>query len=532
MSSDTLYCLAEHTCVEPLVGRWSAWPHVMAPVPFSLHLTNYQMKLLQSYLNNPDLHEKSCRNPRLLGGAFVDLPAGRASEARELLHTMEETLQDNIAFAKALTDFHNRIVREVKGESLEPYYRQLPLPLQGYVELVYDYYDRPIVRCLEGLLYNSGCYKHKLQSFHLFCQQHDDSRPYYMSTPRFCEDHAIDWKGPFNDVRVDNLFRLDCHPKALGEIRELLDLTPKDDFGLMRLLREAEPQADTRWQGPGIRLRYFGHACVLLESSNVSILIDPLIALKPEGSAIDRFSYADLPLRIDYVLITHGHHDHFVIEALLRLRHRIGTVVVPKNSGLLFGDVSLRLLAEKLGFKDVREVDCLDEIPIPGGQIIAVPFLGENNDLPNAKSAYIVRIGTRTALFAADSNCLDAMMYRHVRRIIGPVEMVFVGMECIGAPLAWVYGPILPAKPSHHHSQERRSNGCNVSTALQLVRAVQCRRVFVYALGREPWVRYLMALNPTDDDVYMAETAKFIRHLDAEDGIKAERLFGKAEMFI
>lgn len=532
MHSDSLFQLAGDVCVEPLVGRWSAWPHVMAPVLQSLHLANYQTKTLQSYLANPDLHEKSCRNPRLFGGAFVDVPASRAPEVRLLLETMETELADSVAFANSLMEFHNRIVEEATGDSLEGYYRLLPPPLRGYVELLYDYYNRPIVRCLEGLLYSSPLYKKELQSFQLFRQAGGDDRPYYMSTPRLRAENAIDWVVPFDDARVDELFRLDCRPAPLEAIRDLLGLASTDDGLLRGILREAAPRPAGRWEKPGIRVRYFGHACVLVETAGVSILIDPLVSAKPRQSGLDRYSYDDLPDRIDYVLITHGHHDHFVVETLLRLRHRIGTVVVPKNSDIFFGDMSLRLLAERLGFRDVREVDCLDEIPVPGGRIVAIPFLGEHNDLPSAKSAYALRLEGQTILFAADSNCLDPMVYERVRQIIGPVETAFLGMECVGAPLSWVYGPILPKKPEHRHSQSRRSNGCNADAALELARAVQCRRVYLYAMGREPWIRYLLALTPTDDDIYMAEARKLIENIGARDGVAAERLFGKAEIVI
>ena len=207
------------------------------------------------------------------------------------------------------------------------------------------------------------------------------------------------------------------------------------------------------------------------------------MAVRPEESGLDRFSYDDLPDHLDFVLITHGHHDHFVVETLLRLRHRIGTLIVPKSSNVFYADMSLRLLAQRLGFEDVREVDCLDEIAFEGGRIVAAPFLGEHNDLPCAKSAYFVEAEGRSILFAADSNCLDAAMYENFREFAGSVDALFVGMECIGAPLSWVYGPILPIKPDHRRSQDRRSNGCNAASALKIAQAVRCKQAFVYAVG-------------------------------------------------
>jgi Diiron non-heme beta-hydroxylase N-terminal domain len=88
MSDRALYAFADSACIEALVGRFPAWPHVVAPVPYSLHLANYQMKVLESYLANPDLHEKACANPKLLGSAFVRVSASSSSQVQALFNKM------------------------------------------------------------------------------------------------------------------------------------------------------------------------------------------------------------------------------------------------------------------------------------------------------------------------------------------------------------------------------------------------------------------------------------------------------------
>jgi L-ascorbate metabolism protein UlaG (beta-lactamase superfamily) len=533
MSRDVRYALAQNVCVEPLIARWPAWAHVVAPAIQCLHLVNYQIKTLQSFLANPQLHETSCKNPKLLGGAFVDIPAARVAEVKALLDMMQARLAQNISFGHALTEFQNWLAENAKGESLAQCYARTPEPLRGYVELLYDYYNHPIVRCFESMLYHSKFYDKDLQSLRLFPLESDLSRSYYMSTPRLPDAQAIDWRLPFEDARVDALFALDEEPRSFAEIQTLLGVTTDKETALRAMLRESESVRRAPWTGAEPRVRYFGHACALVEQGGVSILVDPLISTRPEPDrGIERFSFDDLPPRIDYALITHGHHDHFVIETLLRLRRRIATLVVPKNSGVFHGDMSLKLMAERLGFRYVREVESFEEISLPNGRIVAAPFLGEHNDLPSAKTAYVVEIAGKRVMFAADSNCLDAKMYDHLLARTGPVDTLFVGMECVGAPLTWVYGPILPKRPGHRHSQDRRSNGCDADAALALSRAVRCRRAFVYAVGREPWVRYLLALTPAEDDVYMGEIGKFIETLRGALGVPAELLFGRAEILI
>jgi L-ascorbate metabolism protein UlaG (beta-lactamase superfamily) len=532
MSVQPLYRFACYTVVEPLIDKWTAWPHTFSPVPYALHLLNFQKKVLASYLENPAIHAKSCRNPRLLGGPFVDIPEHRAGEVGKLLTAIEQNHADLMRLAHELIEFQNLLSQEARGQTLEAYYGHLPSPLQGYVELVYDYHNRPLVRCLESLFYESPYYKRALQSFRIFSLERDDSRPYYMSTPRLTESNDIEWNISFDCREVDELFQLDICPQPIECIQELLGLTLQDQPRLLSLLTEELPILPKCWKGPGLRLRYFGHACVLIEWQGGSILIDPFIPLMPKQGGIERFTFADLPLQIDYVLITHGHHDHFVFESLLRLRHRIGTLIVPHSSGIFYGDVSLKLLARKLGFKCVQEVEALDSIPIPGAEIISVPFLGEHCDLPHAKTAYVVRVGKEQILFAADSCCLDRQIYEHIINILGPIHTVFIGMEHIGAPLTWVYGPLLPEQPEHSYSQSRRSHASDAAAALELLQAVKAQRVYIYALGREPWLKYFLALSPTEDDPYMREVRKLLEAVRAQEFLDAELLFGRREMYL
>lgn len=532
MNNEPLYRLADSTAVEALVDNWVAWPHTFSPVPYSLHMLNYQKKNLGSYLQNPEIHVKSSANPKLLGGAFVNIPAERAPEVAKMLGRMDSEHRGNLQMARDLIEFQNLLDREALGQSLEPYYAKLPESLRGYVELLYDYNNRPIVRCIESLFYKSPHYKKHLQSLRLFTQTHDHARPYYMSTPRLPEHDSIEWSIPFAQAEIDELFKLDSQPQPLAYIREILGLDAEDDKTLIKLLTSEPPRSAETWQGSNVRVRYLGHASVLIEYNGVAILIDPFIAVQPSQGGIERYSFQDLPPRIDYVLITHVHHDHYVFETLLRLRHKIGCLVVPKSSGIFYGDISMKLLARELGFDNVVEVDPLDAIPFAGGEIVAAPFLGEHNDLPFAKSGYLIAAGQQRLLFAADSNCLDRRMYENLCAEYGSIQTVFLGMECIGAPLSWVYGPLLPKLPEHKHCQSRRSKGSDAEAALDLLDAVQTDRVYIYAIGREPWLQYFMALEPEDDDVYIKEIGKVLAACRSKGFADARRLYGRDEIHL
>jgi L-ascorbate metabolism protein UlaG (beta-lactamase superfamily) len=488
------------------------------------------MKLLRSYLEDPNVHVEACKDAKLRSGPLVDISVDRAGEVQELLKDIEIKAGENIKLAKTVTEFHNKLVREAKGQSLEPFYGRAPEILRGYVELLYDYYNRPTVRFFESLLYESRYYRRDMQSLRLFKYLSDDSRPFFMNTPRLGMNGDIDWSIPFESPEVDELFKLDSRPRELGHIRELLGLDVADEPRLLQLLTDKPVTTDERGDSPNIRIRYFGHACVLIEWNGVSVLTDPYIPVAPSEGGIDRFSYADLPERVDYVVVTHNHHDHFCIETLLRLRHKIECLVVPRSFGIFYGDLSLKLMARKIGFKSVVELDTLESIRLPGGEIIAIPFMGEHADLPHGKTAYLIRAGSRQILIAADSNCLDRQIYENVRKMVGAIDTVFLGMECVGAPLSWSCGPFLPVKPEFSHEQSRRYRGCDSAGAMSILEAVGAREVYLYAMGLEPWLEYLLGLALTEDSEQMKQSRLLLSMARQKGFDCAKLLFGRDEI--
>jgi L-ascorbate metabolism protein UlaG (beta-lactamase superfamily)/NRPS condensation-like uncharacterized protein len=532
MTEEIKYRLADCTLVEALVNNWVAWSYVISPAAASLHLLHYQLKTMQDYLRDPELHVRACGNPELTGGPFINIPAERASEVRELLAQTEQRQGANLEFARAITEFQNLLVAEAGGQSLEPFYERLPEALRGYVELLYDYYSRPLVRFVEGLLYQSDYYNQNLQSLRISQLVNDNARAFFLSTPRLPQPGQIDWKVPFADPPVDELFKLDIAPQPLCKIRELLGLNGSDEQTLLSFLTAQSSGPPERWLGSGVRLRYFGHACVLVEWNGVSILTDPFIGIMPLEGGIERLSFRDLPPEIDYVLITHNHSDHFVLETLLRLRHRIGSLVVPKSYGLLYGDISLKLMAQSLGFKRVVELETMESIALPEGEIIAIPFFGEHGDLAHGKSGFVVRAGHERIMFGADSNCLDRRVYENVRRHLGPIETVFLGTECVGAPLTWSYGPLFPVPPRRSHVQSRRQHGCDAQAALKILETVGARRFYNYGMGLEPWLEQILALGLSDDSLQIRESDALLAKARGRGLLVAERLYGCRDIYL
>ena len=521
---DKPFRLAAHVVVEPLVNSWSAYSHCVSPLTGSLTAHHYQVPNLRQYLASPIANVTACENPKLRAGRFVNVPVARAGEVQALLDKTERECADNLRFAHELMRFQNFLNANAgAGLPMAPFYDKLPPSLRGHVELCYDYFARPHVRVIEASLYHSPYHKKNLQCLRLFGLGVDQERDFVFSTPRLPSPNEMHWQVPFDDERVDRLFALDAAPQPLHAIRDLLGLDSSANPLLADLLDERAPARRPAWNGEGIRIRHFGHACVLIEYKGLSILVDPCISTQPRNVASARPTFDDLPEHIDYALVTHNHHDHFCLETLLRIRHRLGCLVVPRASGAFYGDISLKLLARSVGFRNVVELDTLERIAFDGGEIVAVPFLGEHADLPHAKNAYVVRAGAQRMLFAADSDCLDAGVYERLHELLGPLHTVFLGTECVGAPMSWTCGALFPVKPTVQQDQSRRQHGCDAQRGLRLLQAVKAERLFVYAMGLEPWYEWLLGLAYTEDSEQIKQMKKILADA-AGKGIDAKLL--------
>ncbi|MBD0258364.1 MAG: MBL fold metallo-hydrolase, partial [Cytophagales bacterium] len=388
------------------------------------------------------------------------------------------------------------------------------------LELTYDLDHKASFRFIERLLYHSNLFDREAQSIALTVIN-SDNRPFIFSTPRLKDHQSVHLPIAFDDDRIEALSDLRTHPREYGYIKNLLGIGDDEDAVFKTFLTEEAPVTTPRYDGEGVRVRYFGHACVLLETKEAAILTDPLLSYKYD-SALKRYTFEDLPPVIDMVLITHAHHDHVVIETLLQLRSRIKTIVVPKSGNGSLHDPSLKLMLERIGFKNVRELEELDTLQLPGVQVTGIPFYGEHCDLDiKSKLTYLVRHEEESFLVCADSSNLNPSVYANVRKMVGPVKTLFVGMECTGAPMSWSYGSFFTRPLDRNLDQVRRSKGANCHASLALIDIFSVENVYLYAMGAEPWLNYFMALqhnHATNTDRESAELLKVCagQHVAAE----------------
>ena len=277
------------------------------------------------------MHVAALKNPAMLGGPFIDHDPSRADEIKVLV---DRTLREHahmLKFAAAVQELDKLLATEAAGSSLEPLYQKVPEVLKGYVELLYDLNNQPSMRFIEGLLYKSEYYNTAAQSIELSIRN-GNSRSFASASSVCTARGHLRLNIPFNYEGFDELFRMKYVPQPYGYIKDLLHIRDEEDEVFRSFFTEEIPPTCVGYAGADVRIRYFGHACLLLESKETSILCDPVISYKQDIGR-DDYTYTDLPDSIDYALITHNHQDHGMFETLLQRRHKIKHVIVPKNNG-------------------------------------------------------------------------------------------------------------------------------------------------------------------------------------------------------
>ncbi|WP_414445208.1 MBL fold metallo-hydrolase [Burkholderia sp. 22PA0106] len=529
--SDAPVFLKPSIKMELLLDRWLAWPHLVPPVQYAMNLAFRYLPAMQSFVGNPKMHVAASSDPAMFGGPFMDLPEAAAPEIARVLEETKARSADLIRFANDFKAFDRLLQEEASGYSLDGLYEKLPASLAGLTELVYDQNNQPAIRIIEELVERTGLTNRASQEL-LLTTVADADRKFFMNTPRVSGPGNVFARVPFASPLLDRLASMRTQAAPFGELAALFDaatLERADFLDMFTTTPPARKQPD--YHGEAVRVRHFGHACVLIQSADVTILIDPMFTW--DASTEDgRFTYADLPDRIDYLVISHCHQDHFSPEALVQLRHKVGQAIVPRNRTGSLADPSMELALRSLGYTDVRTVGAFDAVPVPGGEILSLPFTGEHADLDiYSKQTLLVRVNERRFFFLVDSDAINPALYRLVRDTAGRPDAVFVGMECNGAPLSWLYAPLMTRPLARRDDESRRLSASNSARAWKLLSDLGSRTAFIYAMGQEPWLRYVMGAEYAPDSIQATQIADFFARCREAD-ITFEHLhIGKEMLF-
>jgi len=526
--SEKKFYLKANVVMEPLIDRWYAWSHLISPATFAMNIVGRHLVIMDSFIYAPDVHASVILNPKMRGGPFMDLDEERVSDVEKLFKDTRQKRKDLIEFATAVKDLDKLLFLEAKGFGMEDLYDKVPEILKGYVELFYDRNNNADFRFFESLLYKSKFYQKEAQSIALWITDNDE-RPFCLSTPRLDQENVLHMNIPFDHSGVDFIASLKKIPQTFDFILNNLNIDESNRALFSTFLTEMPNKEYNRYKNNKVRMRYFGHACILIETEEVAILIDPLVSYYGNFTTIDRYTFEDLPDTIDYVIITHNHQDHILLETLLPLRNRIKKLVVPNSATGKLEDPDVELMFKTIGFKNVVSIKEMETIDFLDLSITAIPFMGEHSDLNIlSKACFLVKIRDFKLLFLADSR-IQPDLYKHIQKEIGNVDVMFLGMECDGAPLTWLYGPLMTKKITREQDGSRRLAGSDCKKGETLVQIFNPKEVYVYAMGQEPWIEFISSVKYTDESNPIIQSNELIK-ICREKGIIAERLFGEKEI--
>ena len=526
--------------IEPLFCGWLAWSHLLSPVQSGMNFCFRYLPLLQSFVSNPLVHVAASKDPTMFGGPFVHLAANEVPMVKDLIIRTKQSLSRLLQLANDLKALDIHLQEISTGFSLNEAYSKLPQSLEGLVEFMYDTNNNPKIHLLEELLYaeygsDLGA---DIQEVSLSMVLESERR-FFMSTPRMRSTDSLTISTKYANPKLDRLTSMKVEPSYLRDLEIDWNLTGLAENHAHFFSADAPKRYEPDYIKDGARIRYFGHACVLIQTSKISILIDPIFAYDPESestSGCPRFTVCDLPDEIDYLILSHCHQDHCSAEVLLNIRQRVKKVVVPTNNRGSIADPSMKCILAQLGFFDVISVGHFDAVCFDEGKIVSIPFPGEHCDLDvYSKHSISIEIKGRRLLFLVDSDGRDLALYKRIARYLYGgncrIDALFLGMECFGAPLTWLYGPLLTKPVTRRDDESRRLSGSNCERALGIVDQFSCHRVFVYAMGQEPWLKYVMGLEYGPESIQLKESAKFV-DLCRSKGIISDRLYGSRDIFL
>lgn len=211
----------------------------------------------------------------------------------------------------------------------------------------------------------------------------------------------------------------------------------KDD--LKRQVRPAPHRPDPRiWPDTGLHAAWLGHSTVLLKIDGVTILTDPVFSARvglgfgPVTLGIKRLvapalGRLDLP-RIDLILLSHAHFDHFDLPSLRALADRRTTVITAANTSDLLHGIRYGAV-HQLGWSETARAGAVSvrafEVNHWGARM--------RKDSHRGYNGYTIEVGRYRVLFGGDT--ADTTAFRALKTS-RPFD---IALMPVGAYNPWIH---------------------------------------------------------------------------------------------
>ncbi len=151
-------------------------------------------------------------------------------------------------------------------------------------------------------------------------------------------------------------------------------------------------------------IRHLNHACFMVKYRDTFLLIDPFFSGKFFWQdhlevQIDKpdITLEDLP-KIDVVLCSHAHGDHFEIETISKLVKRDGsTLIAPAD--VIESCIKAGLNESKLLVARIKEPFCVGDI-----RITCLPNKGHENEKECGKLSFLIECEKKKIFYSGDSH--------------------------------------------------------------------------------------------------------------------------------
>jgi L-ascorbate metabolism protein UlaG (beta-lactamase superfamily) len=195
------------------------------------------------------------------------------------------------------------------------------------------------------------------------------------------------------------------------------------------------PYADrppVRVEGAAWRICYVGHASLLIQTSDLNMLLDPVWSKRaspfrfigPKRANDPGIAFADLP-PIDVVLVSHGHYDHLDVRTLSLIAAAHGArVITPLGNDTIMRNYDRAIGAEAYDWGDRLNI----------GDGIAVTFIPARHwsarNLSDRNMAlwasFVIETPGGRIYFVADSGYGDGRYFRSARERYGPFRLAIL----------------------------------------------------------------------------------------------------------
>src|ERR1700722_7769797 len=111
--------LKHNVKLAPYIWNWYAWSHLIPPHTAAMNVVERHIKIMESFIEFPDLHFEAINSKGMIGGPFINLPPNKKDNIISLLDETKKQCAKLIDVNSAIKEFDLFLQSNAVGASLE-----------------------------------------------------------------------------------------------------------------------------------------------------------------------------------------------------------------------------------------------------------------------------------------------------------------------------------------------------------------------------------------------------------------------------